>query len=209
LKRARAGSLVSCPAYLEGPYVASTAEYRNYENLLLIGGGIGVTPFISILLDMINGSFNSNRIKQMQLHWLVRDLDAARFWFQDLFQSIEDDNGKASNCPSIAVTIWYTKIKHFHNDLSTVMRTVSYMYSDLFGSDLISGITIRSGSIRAEFGRPESWKRVFQSCHAAYGHSKKIGVFCCGPYSLSEELRNVCRSFSPRGTFEYHSEDCF
>ena len=209
LNKARTGSLVSCHAYLEGPYATSTAEYRNYENMLLIGGGIGVTPFISIILDMINGNFKSNRVKQVQLRWLVRDLHAARFWFQDLFQSIEDDNGKSSNCPSIAVTIWYTKNKQCRHDLSTAMRTVGYVYSDLFGSDLISGITIRSGTIRAEFGRPESWKSVFQSCYAAYGQSKKIGVFYSGPHSLREELRTVCHSISPRSTFEYHSENCF
>ncbi|KAG6553108.1 hypothetical protein Mapa_005446 [Marchantia paleacea] len=39
---------------IDGPYGAPAQDYRNYDVLLLVGLGIGATPFISILKDMLN-----------------------------------------------------------------------------------------------------------------------------------------------------------
>ncbi|KAI3830607.1 hypothetical protein MKX03_016439 [Papaver bracteatum] len=40
--------------YVDGPYGAPAQDYRNYDVLLLVGLGIGATPFISILRDLLN-----------------------------------------------------------------------------------------------------------------------------------------------------------
>ncbi|KAF3339345.1 Respiratory burst oxidase [Carex littledalei] len=39
---------------VDGPYGASAQDFRNYDVLLLVGLGIGATPFISILRDLLN-----------------------------------------------------------------------------------------------------------------------------------------------------------
>lgn len=39
---------------VDGPYGAPAQDFRNYDVLLLIGLGIGATPFISILRDLLN-----------------------------------------------------------------------------------------------------------------------------------------------------------
>lgn len=39
---------------VDGPYGAPAQDFRNYDVLLLVGLGIGATPFISILRDLIN-----------------------------------------------------------------------------------------------------------------------------------------------------------
>lgn len=39
---------------VDGPYGAPAQDYRNYDVLLLVGLGIGATPFISILRDLLN-----------------------------------------------------------------------------------------------------------------------------------------------------------
>lgn len=41
---------------MDGPYGAPAQDYRNYDVLLLVGLGIGATPFISILRDLINNN---------------------------------------------------------------------------------------------------------------------------------------------------------
>ena len=38
---------------LDGPYGAPAQDYMKYDVLLLVGLGIGATPFISILKDML------------------------------------------------------------------------------------------------------------------------------------------------------------
>ncbi|KAF3448632.1 hypothetical protein FNV43_RR09345 [Rhamnella rubrinervis] len=39
---------------IDGPYGAPAQDYKNYDVLLLVGLGIGATPFISILKDLLN-----------------------------------------------------------------------------------------------------------------------------------------------------------
>lgn len=39
---------------VDGPYGAPAQDFRNYDLLLLVGLGIGATPFISILRDLLN-----------------------------------------------------------------------------------------------------------------------------------------------------------
>lgn len=39
---------------VDGPYGAPAQDFRNYDVLLLVGLGIGATPFISILRDLLN-----------------------------------------------------------------------------------------------------------------------------------------------------------
>lgn len=46
---------ISLPRLLvDGPYGAPAQDFRNYDVLLLVGLGIGATPFISILRDLLN-----------------------------------------------------------------------------------------------------------------------------------------------------------
>jgi len=39
---------------VDGPYGAPAQDYQNFDVLLLIGLGIGATPFISILKDLLS-----------------------------------------------------------------------------------------------------------------------------------------------------------
>lgn len=39
---------------VKGPYGAPAQDYRKYDILLLVGLGIGATPFISIIKDILN-----------------------------------------------------------------------------------------------------------------------------------------------------------
>lgn len=41
---------------VDGPYGAPAQDYQNYDALLLVGLGIGATPFISILKDLLNNT---------------------------------------------------------------------------------------------------------------------------------------------------------
>jgi len=42
--------------YLDGPFGEGHQDWYKYEVAVLVGGGIGVTPFASILKDIVNKS---------------------------------------------------------------------------------------------------------------------------------------------------------
>ena len=45
--------LVSGQIYLDGPYGEGHQDWYRFEVSVLVGGGIGVTPFASILKDIV------------------------------------------------------------------------------------------------------------------------------------------------------------
>ncbi|XP_042420246.1 ferric reduction oxidase 8, mitochondrial-like [Zingiber officinale] len=61
---------------VEGPYGPATFEYRRYKSLVLIAGGSGISPFLSILQDIAsrNGDMNKNPIK-VQLIYVVKKVE--------------------------------------------------------------------------------------------------------------------------------------
>lgn len=44
---------------VKGPYGAPAQNYKKYDILLLVGLGIGATPFISIIKDIVNNESRS------------------------------------------------------------------------------------------------------------------------------------------------------
>jgi len=55
--------LQGCPKlYIDGPYGSASQDHVKYDILVLIGLGIGATPFISILKDVANGVQTSQQI---------------------------------------------------------------------------------------------------------------------------------------------------
>lgn len=48
--------------YLDGPYGEGHQDWHKFEVSVLVGGGIGVTPFASILKDLVYKSKYGGRI---------------------------------------------------------------------------------------------------------------------------------------------------
>ncbi|CAM6105786.1 unnamed protein product [Calypogeia fissa] len=51
---------------IDGPYGAPAQDFRKYDVLLLVGLGIGATPFISILKDMLNNIRNPENASSVE-----------------------------------------------------------------------------------------------------------------------------------------------
>lgn len=61
---------------VKGPYGAPAQNYRKYDILLLIGLGIGATPFISIVKDLINQI--NNRLGQRPVSQEAKNLNLSK-----------------------------------------------------------------------------------------------------------------------------------
>ena len=65
--------LKDCPVLLQGPYGHINIDYTNkkYKYLILIAGGIGITPILSILYDIHHNYTKYKHIKHVYLIWIV------------------------------------------------------------------------------------------------------------------------------------------
>jgi NADPH oxidase len=65
--------------YIDGGYGSASEEVFNYEIAILIGAGIGVTPFASILKSMwyniIHNRSHEMKLKKIYFYWICRDFE--------------------------------------------------------------------------------------------------------------------------------------
>lgn len=75
---------------IDGPYGAPAEDVFKVEVAVLIGAGIGVTPFASILKHIWyrqrKGTLGS--LKRVEFFWVCRDAPSFG-WFQSLLQEVE------------------------------------------------------------------------------------------------------------------------
>ena len=77
--------------FLDGPFGSASEDVFKFEVALLVGGGIGVTPFASILKSIwyrMNYPRGNSRLKKVYFFWVSRDI-AAFEWFRSLLLAVE------------------------------------------------------------------------------------------------------------------------
>lgn len=86
---------------IDGPYGAPAQDYRKYDVLLLVGLGIGATPLISIVRDVLNNIKNQKSIEQGTNHniknyvatkrayfyWVTREQGSLK-WFSEVMNEV-------------------------------------------------------------------------------------------------------------------------
>ena len=74
----------------DGPYGDLSFNYRRYGNLLLAGGGIGITPIISVLKDIYGEQPNKNAprhcVRSVTLVWIMPRASEASLFLEMLNQ---------------------------------------------------------------------------------------------------------------------------
>ena len=77
--------------YLDGPFGSASEDVFKYEVAVLVGAGIGVTPFASILKSIwyrMNYSHQNTRLRKVYFFWVCRDFGSFE-WFRSLLMAIE------------------------------------------------------------------------------------------------------------------------
>ena len=75
---------------IDGPYGAPAEDVFNSDVAILVGGGIGVTPFASILKHIWYRQKKGNlgALRRVEFFWVCRDVPSFG-WFQSLLQEVE------------------------------------------------------------------------------------------------------------------------
>ncbi|KAJ7023069.1 NADPH oxidase [Mycena alexandri] len=182
---------------IDGPFGTSSEDFLNYETVMLVGAGIGVTPFASILKSIwyrMNNFSQAGRTRLSKVYftWVIRDFNTAE-WFHSLLHALEEQDTQNK----IEINIYLTGgIKE--DDINNIV------VQDV-GAEKDAITTLRAPT---HYGRP-NWDRIFTSLGQKHSDSE-IGVFYCGPPQLAGTLRYMSNKHSdPRGARFFFGKENF
>ncbi|KAH8040319.1 hypothetical protein HPB51_010099 [Rhipicephalus microplus] len=105
--------------YLDGPYGGGHQDWFRFEVSVLVGGGIGVTPFASILKDIAQraSSRGGGRVACNKVYFIWVTRTQKHFeWMTDIIRQVEERDAKGLVSVHIFITQFYHKF-----DLRTTM----------------------------------------------------------------------------------------
>ncbi|XP_052805242.1 dual oxidase-like isoform X3 [Mya arenaria] len=189
--------------YLDGPYGAGQQDWYTYDVSVLVGAGIGVTPYASILKDFVHMTSikSTYKIRCQKLYFIWVTGSQRHFeWLLDILQEVESIDTKGM----VSIDIFITQF--FQNfDLRTAML---YICEEHFQK--LSGGKSVFTSLKANthFGRPHL-SSMFKTLHRAHPMVRKIGVFSCGPPGVTKSVERACvdSSRTTKALFEHHFEN--
>ena len=84
---------------IDGPYGAPAEDVFDSEVAVLVGAGIGVTPFASILKHIWYRQKKGNlgALRRVEFFWVCRDTPSFG-WFQTLLQEVEAAQTDRKSC---------------------------------------------------------------------------------------------------------------
>ncbi|KAK7255845.1 hypothetical protein RIF29_29268 [Crotalaria pallida] len=202
---------------IKGPYGAPAQNYNKYDVLLLIGLGIGATPMISILKDLLHhmktesprdDSMHSNPAddiveyskkgpRRAYFYWVTRE-QASFEWFK----GVMDDIAEYDQDGVIDMHNYLTSVYEEGDARSALIAMIQKLQHAKNGVDVVS-----QSRIKTHFSRP-NWKKVFSQLANAHENSR-IGVFYCGSPTLTKTLKGLCHEFSLNSStrFQFHKEN--
>ncbi len=178
-------------AYLDGPYGSSSGRIFNTAFPILIGAGIGVTPFASVLESLVlrqRAGSSQGAVQRAHFFWLNRDLYAFE-WFRTLLDDLERQDTRGL----LDVQVWLTG---GHAGASAMgLELARELVQEAGGRDLVSGLHTR---MRMEHPDWATELRQIQESHP----ETTPEVFFCGPPGLGRAIRKEC----VRLGMPYHEE---
>ncbi|MFT7802180.1 cytochrome b-245 heavy chain-like isoform X1 [Arapaima gigas] len=184
---------------VDGPFGTASEDVFDYEVSMLIGAGIGVTPFASILKSIWYKFKESNpklRTKKIYFYWLCRETQAFE-WFADLLQVLEKEMEERGMGDFLTYKLFLTGWDENH------MAHVSVHFDK--DRDIVTGLKQKT-----HYGRP-TWEKEFQEIRKE-NPTSGVGVFLCGPEALAKTLERKCVKYSdmdPRKTNFYFNKENF
>lgn len=169
--------------YVDGPFGEGHQDWFRFEVAILVGGGIGVTPFASILKEIVNRFNIGARIqcKKVYFIWVTRTQKQFE-WLTDIIREVENADNRDLVDVHIFVTQFFDKF-----DLRTAMLYVAERhFQRLSGRSLFTGLKAIT-----HFGRPD-FNSFFDSLQLEHALLSKIGVFSCGPPGMTNGVEAAC-----------------
>ncbi|GAA5988272.1 hypothetical protein JCM5350_002838 [Sporobolomyces pararoseus] len=176
---------------VDGPFGAPAQDVLSNEVAVLIGAGIGVTPFASIVKDIWHRQqkHELGALRRVLFVWINREAENFE-WFNSLLKNLE----KAQTDPHfLTIQIYLTK----QVDADTI-NNLAIHSSD---TDLDSLTTLRA---KTQYGRPKldllfnSMRQQIEQGFYLPGMESSlkntVGVYYCGPSPLAKVIKSATKA---------------
>jgi len=166
---------------IEGPFGGGNQDWYKFEVAVMVGGGIGVTPYASILNDLVFGT-STNRYsgvacKKVYFLWIC---PSHRYfeWFIDVLRDVE----KRDVTDVLEMHIFITQFFHKFDLRTTMLYICENHFQRLCRRSMFTGLKAIN-----HFGRPDmpSFLKFVQKKHS---YVSKVGVFSCGPNAMTNSV---------------------
>ena len=181
---------------IDGPYGAPAEDVFDNEIAVLVGTGIGVTPWASILKNIWHlraGPNPPHRLRRVEFIWVCKDTSSFE-WFQTLLSSLEAQSMEAAAGSGAGPE--FLRI-HTYLTQRLDVDTTTNIYLNSVGTNLDPLTALNS---RTNFGRPD-FKRLFGAMrdgimdgsymNGLKGEEADVGVYFCGPNNAAREIRTA------------------
>ncbi|KAK1789696.1 hypothetical protein P4O66_015590 [Electrophorus voltai] len=200
--------------YVDGPYGTPTRQIFASEHAVLIGAGIGITPFASILQSIMyryrmrkqncpNCSYSwcatikdsEMNLRKVDFIWINRDQKSFE-WFVSLLTKLEMDQADEEPEGRFLEMHMYMTSALSKNDMKAIgLQMALDLLAKKEKRDSITGLRTRT-----QPGRPE-WRKVFQK--VSEEKKGKVHVFYCGSPALAKVIKAHCEQFG----FSFYKEN--
>ncbi|KAL1449324.1 hypothetical protein WDU94_000520 [Cyamophila willieti] len=193
--------------YLDGPYGAPSSHIFRAQHAVLIGTGIGVTPFASILQSIMHRYWKARHecprcrhtwvseipptimhLRKVDFFWINRDQRSFE-WFVNLLSQLEIEQAELGGAMErfLDMHMYITSALQKTDMKAVGLQLALDLLHEKEKRDLITGLKTRTNA-----GRP-NWDKVFK--HLLDQKKGKVTVFYCGPPQLARILRLKCDQF--------------
>ena len=209
--------------FVNGPYSSCARYIFDCKHVVLIGGGIGVTPYASILSSLM-AQFRASRItcqhcqrvnydrkvlngnrplKKVDFIWVSRDHKSFEWFFQLLYQFEQEQEAYLALNPNedrfLTIHLYFTKIKNDEYVDYHSFELITQLWAQVAGDDIFTGLKART-----HIGRP-IWEKIFTEINPIENrtNANDVNVFFCGPPAMGKDIQQCCTKHH----FHYYEEN--
>ncbi|KAF2493788.1 hypothetical protein BU16DRAFT_550770 [Lophium mytilinum] len=185
---------------IDGPYGAPAEDVFENEIAVLIGTGIGVTPWAAILKNIWHLRLSPNppkRLRRVEFIWVCKDTSSFE-WFQALLSSLEaqsmgSPNGGAEGADFLRIHTYLTQRMDVNTANNIVLNSVGT------DKDPLTELSSRTNFGRPNFSRLLTGMRdgiMDRSYMNGLESSLRtdVGVYFCGPSVAARDIKKACKT---------------
>lgn len=173
------GSTEPLVAHVDGPYGSPSRHILDAKCAVLIGAGIGVTPFASILESILLRAKSGAGTTLEKVHFIWLNRDAYSFeWFAALLADLESHDDKRLFDVHAYMTGGRAGASAMGLEIARLVRR------ERGKGDLVTGLQATT-----HMGHPD-FRAILTDI--ARQHASGIDVFFCGPLGLGKKVSAIC-----------------